>query len=149
MFLLQEWLAGCLPNEPVAVVRKRVKLLPHCSERSIAQGSLSDWQKVFRHFGIELDVVPAGCCGMAGAYGHDRKHEATSKRIFELSWAQHTSGARDSISVVATGYSCRRQAARFAGVRLRHPLQYLLCDVYHRRHRAQTGSVKHIFASVE
>ena len=46
-------------------------LLPHCTERTNAAGSLGDWQRVFRRFGLELTVMASGCCGMAGTFGHE------------------------------------------------------------------------------
>ena len=126
VLLLQEWLDTYLGEEPTGPVTKRVRLLPHCTERSIAHETLLAWKKIFRYFGIELDVVAAGCCGMAGAYGHDKDNQAISRKIFELSWARQLTGAGDTSHTVATGYSCRCQTKRFASANLKHPVQFLL-----------------------
>jgi Fe-S oxidoreductase len=81
---------------------------------------------VFRHFGIELRVLASGCCGMAGLYGHERDHRASSEGIYRLGWAHHVADARHDGRLLATGYSCRCQAALIDGARLPHPAQALL-----------------------
>lgn len=80
---------------------------------------------VFERAGLRLDIVRAGCCGMAGTYGHHAAHRDVSERIFDLSWCRHlTDGAEGE--VLATGYSCRSQTKRLAGTAPRHPVTALL-----------------------
>jgi Fe-S oxidoreductase len=129
VLLLQEFLAANLPEEPPLPLTSRLTMLPHCTERSLAQASLAAWKKVFRHFGIELDIAQVGCCGMAGTYGHEASHRETSKRIFDLSWAPALAGLDRLESPMATGYSCRCQAERFGVKELPHPAQVLLPHV--------------------
>lgn len=126
--LIQEWLAqrlGELPEPSGSPEPSSYLLLPHCTERTNAAGSLGDWQHVFRRLGLELTVLASGCCGMAGTYGHEARHRATSERIYTLSWrekvAAHARGGR----LLATGYSCRSQAKIIDGVALLHPVQAL------------------------
>ncbi|WP_299580104.1 FAD-binding and (Fe-S)-binding domain-containing protein [uncultured Microbulbifer sp.] len=128
--LLQEWLAQ--QQEHLQQQRARVRpgsfqLLPHCSEQTNATASLKDWQKVFSALGLELQNESLGCCGMAGTYGHEAAHKETSRVIFQQSWAPKLNGGEHN--QFATGYSCRCQANRFAGVNLRHPLQGLLAQL--------------------
>ncbi|GAA5445693.1 uncharacterized protein HI_1163 [Microbulbifer sp. NBRC 101763] len=128
--LLQEWLAQ--QEEHLYKQRERVRpasfqLLPHCSEQTNATASLKDWQEVFATLGLELQTESLGCCGMAGTYGHEATHKDTSQVIFQQSWAPKLSGGKGN--QLATGYSCRCQANRFAGVSLRHPLQGLLAQL--------------------
>ncbi len=119
--LLQEWLASRIEALPQRRMAGRAQLLPHCTERATALASLADWTAVFRRCGVALSVVPVGCCGMAGQYGHETEHLALSRQIYDASWARHVDGA-----TMASGYSCRAQAERFGGVKLRHPAQVLL-----------------------
>ncbi|WP_299942488.1 FAD-binding and (Fe-S)-binding domain-containing protein [uncultured Microbulbifer sp.] len=128
--LLQEWLAE--QQDHLTQQRERVRpgsfqLLPHCTEQTIATASLKDWQTVFSALGLELQTENLGCCGMAGTYGHEAVHKETSRVIFQQSWA--TKLSRGEGNQLATGYSCRCQANRFAGVSLRHPLQGLLAQL--------------------
>ncbi len=123
--LLQEWMARRLPGG-LASGGAEYSLLPHCTERATAQSSLHDWSKVFSSFGLRLTIIASGCCGMAGTYGHETRNVATSKAIFDMSWRRRIEEAHPAEEIVATGYSCRSQAKRFAKVTLRHPVQVLL-----------------------
>lgn len=99
-------------------------LLAHCSERALAPKSESLWQIVFAKFGLKLEIVPVGCCGMAGSYGHEKEHVAHSQKLFEMSW-QPKLNELPSERVLATGFSCRSQVKRFAGLNVKHPLMVL------------------------
>lgn len=123
--LVQEWLAAWLPEITRGRPGRPMRLLPHCTERTNAPAALKDWQAVFRHLGIDLDILSAGCCGMAGTYGHETRNRATSEVIYGQSWARHVA---DSLGdrLLATGYSCRCQVALMARRELLHPVQALL-----------------------
>lgn len=123
--LLQEWLAKQALDGPRAEPA-RYRLLPHCTERTTATASMRDWQSVFARHGLELDILAAGCCGMAGTYGHEAEHHDTSERIYGLSWRQHVAAQKPAGRLLATGYSCRSQAKRLDGATLPHPAQALL-----------------------
>ncbi|MEM7340272.1 MAG: FAD-binding and (Fe-S)-binding domain-containing protein [Actinomycetota bacterium] len=108
---------------------RRVQLLGHCTERATAPDSLAAWGRVLTAVGHEVATPSVGCCGMAGIFGHERENQEMSKALFEQTWAPVIRAAADergttssAPSVVATGYSCRSQANRFAGARLGHPV---------------------------
>ncbi len=122
--LLQEWLATRLDELPQRPPAGTAHLLPHCTERATALPSLANWTAVFGRCGLTLNVVPVGCCGMAGNYGHETEHLTLSRQIYDASWARHVEAAKPTL--MATGFSCRAQAARFSGVALPHPAQVLL-----------------------
>ncbi len=126
--LLQEWLAARLDRITPRQGGGTMRLLPHCTERTNAPGAVRDWQAVFAHLGLRLDVPAAGCCGMAGTYGHEARHRGTSEAIYGLSWARHVAQS-PGCTLLADGYSCRSQAKLVDGVRLRHPAQALLDHV--------------------
>ena len=103
--LVQEWLAGQLdglPKPPGSAGRDSFFLLPHCTERANAAGSLGDWQRVFRRLGLDLTVLPSGCCGMAGTYGHEARHRTVSERIYALSW-------KEKVAPTVTGSVARQR----------------------------------------
>ncbi|WP_346838951.1 FAD-binding and (Fe-S)-binding domain-containing protein [Microbulbifer sp. SAOS-129_SWC] len=128
--LLQEWLAGQrahLEHQRARLAPASFRLLPHCSEQTNATASLRDWREIFAALGLDLHTESLGCCGMAGTYGHETAHRETSRTIFQQSWAERLSG--DTGTLLASGYSCRCQAQRFAGAQLRHPLQAVLAQL--------------------
>lgn len=136
--LLQEFLGRMVKAAPITSDQPRFRLLGHCTEKTLAPASQKLWVDVFKRLGLELDLVPVGCCGMSGAFGHERVHQDESKGIWELSWASHVETFADH--TLATGYSCRSQAKRFAGVRLKHPAEVLLAHLETHAPAAQTAS---------
>jgi (R)-2-hydroxyglutarate dehydrogenase len=63
---------------------------------------------------------------MAGLYGHEKANRARSEAIYRISWSGCVADSRYTDRLVATGYSCRSQAAIVDGVHLLHPVQLLL-----------------------
>ena len=102
-------------------------LLGHCSEKTLALDSQLQWQQIFQATGLQLNLIETGCCGMAGIYGYEAEHLATSKNIYQLSWSRHLpTNAQESSYCLATGFSCRAQVQRLVGWRPLHPIQALL-----------------------
>jgi len=84
---------------------------------------LRRWEQIFSAAGLSLKSRRAGCCGMAGLFGHEAEHREMSREIFGLSWAERVAEGQGAL--LATGFSCRSQAKRFAHVALQHPVQAL------------------------
>ena len=104
---------------------KAFKLFSHCTEKTALVNSENEWQSIFDHFGLALEKVSVGCCGMAGTYGHEKTNLDNSKGLFELSW-QAKLEALASEQVLATGFSCRSQVKRFSDLKARHPVAAIL-----------------------
>jgi FAD/FMN-containing dehydrogenase/Fe-S oxidoreductase len=127
--LLQELLVRVLkdrPKVPQPPQAQRFRLLGHCTEKTLAPASQRQWVEVFGKLGLGLELVPTGCCGMSGAFGHERIHREESKGIWDLSWARHFEDEGLRSRLLASGYSCRSQAERFASYSPRHPVLALL-----------------------
>jgi Fe-S oxidoreductase len=127
VLLIQEWLAlhrDAIPKAPSA--GDEYLLLPHCSERSLALSSLRHWQTAFAAAGASLRVLPSGCCGMAGTYGHEAEHRTTSEQIYGMSWGRQVGKWAQSGHLLAAGYSCRSQVKIMDRQVLAHPAQALL-----------------------
>lgn len=126
--LPQEWLAQRMDRLPQLAPdgSETWGLLAHCTEKTNAPAAISDWEKLSHRFGISLAVVPSGCCGMAGLYGHEVANRSTSEAIYRLSWEGLVSDPGRTGRLVATGYSCRCQANLMNNVELLHPIQMLL-----------------------
>ncbi|NEK18102.1 FAD-binding and (Fe-S)-binding domain-containing protein [Rhizobium leguminosarum] len=128
VLLPQEWLGTNLERltkSSASVSGKRYQLLPHCTERTNAPASLAQWEIVFEALQIELETLQAGCCGMAGIFGHETRNRAISEKLYAMSWAVHMAASSDETIVMATGYSCRSQAKGIDAVRAPHPLEVL------------------------
>jgi FAD/FMN-containing dehydrogenase/Fe-S oxidoreductase len=122
--LVHEWL---LKLELPKVTQSKTQdyaLFGHCSEKTALPVSEKQWQQIFQKAGLDLSAVSVGCCGMAGTFGHEASHIQESTGIYRLSWQQAISRYQPE-QIVATGYSCRSQVARFENFKPKHPLQIL------------------------
>ena len=73
-----------------------------------------------------MQVLPSGCCGMSGTYGHEARNAKTSAVIYSQSRQPLVERHMPSGNLIADGYSCRSQVKRHEGKALQHPLQALL-----------------------
>ncbi len=127
VLLLHEWMAQALQDVQCADLSAHdnvtVNLLAHCSEKAMLPNSNQLWQQIFAKFGISVDTPAAGCCGMAGTFGHETANKKVSQTLYDMSWKQPVTNA--SI-VLASGYSCRSQTKVQEGSKVvLHPLHYL------------------------
>jgi FAD/FMN-containing dehydrogenase/Fe-S oxidoreductase len=125
VLLPQEWLAAnvdSLDQQPLDR-DSRFRLMPHCTERTNASASLALWKTIFERLGVELEVVNAGCCGMAGTFGHETRNRSTSERLYEMSWKSEIAALQGKTTIMATGYSCRSQVKEVDKLLVGHPLQ--------------------------
>ena len=129
VLLVQEWLARHRDALPSGGRRARTSFCRIARSAPRRSPPCATGPTVFAAFGLRLTILPSGCCGMAGTWGHEAEHRATSEHIYSLSWAQHVAGAGRSGTLLADGYSCRSQAKCIDGVMLLHPLQALLSAV--------------------
>ena len=125
MQLVHEWLTQIeLPKVTTTTQSQTYGLFGHCSEKTALPASEKQWQQIFKQTGLELSIVSVGCCGMAGTFGHESSHLEESTGIYNLSWQQAVTKFSPE-QVLATGYSCRSQVARFEAFKPKHPLQVL------------------------
>lgn len=107
---------------------------PHCHQRAII-GTAPD-KAVLEALGYEVEVLDAGCCGLAGSFGFDAHHEPFSHKIGSELWLPKVRASlRPGSNLVMDGFSCRAQlghlspelASRTVGLpsllaqNLRHP----------------------------
>lgn len=130
--LVNEWLINQTVADSITQsVKQQVanapifSLLSHCTEKTAVPVSDGQWQTIFNWFGLNLNAVSVGCCGMAGTFGHEADHLQESTGIYELSWKHHIDNTAPE-QLLVTGYSCRSQVARFAQFKPKHPVQALL-----------------------
>lgn len=103
-----------------------VFLFSHCSEKSQMTASADQWRNVFQRFGLTLQAVATGCCGMAGSYGHELEHQTESRTLWRQSWQEPMTEAFAKGQVCASGFSCREQAFLQQGMHVLAPVSILL-----------------------
>ncbi|HMO01244.1 MAG TPA: FAD-binding and (Fe-S)-binding domain-containing protein [Miltoncostaeaceae bacterium] len=90
----------------------------HCHTRALGGGE--EGVAALAAAGVRARPSGAGCCGMAGAFGH--VHPALSARIAEDRLAPAVRGAD---AAIAAGTSCREQIRRITGREALHPAQHM------------------------
>lgn len=121
--LPQEFLAREIEkgrNWPAVTRRaEQIRLFSHCTETTALPAAAALWRRVFNKLSLEVETPATGCCGMAGLFGHQTRHQPVSRKLFDLSWRQHL---KDEALIAVSGFSCRCQTERLTGLLARHPL---------------------------
>jgi FAD/FMN-containing dehydrogenase/Fe-S oxidoreductase len=94
----------------------RALVHPHCHHRAVL--GVNDEAELLRRSGLEVEVLDAGCCGMAGDYGFQRTTYDVSVKAGERAFLPRVRGESDDVRLVADGFSCREQALQCTGRRL-------------------------------
>jgi Fe-S oxidoreductase len=98
-----------------------VLLHGHCHQTAL--WGMDAERRVLEHAGYEVVSAPAGCCGMAGAFGLDSRTASLGRAVGELGLLPAVRAHQGL--VVANGQSCREQVRRQAGVRAVHVAEAL------------------------
>jgi FAD/FMN-containing dehydrogenase/Fe-S oxidoreductase len=133
VLLAHEWLLTVIDHQKTQTAlallsdneQTPYKLFAHCTEKTALAGSEGQWRDIFKQFGLTLENVSVGCCGMAGTYGHEQVNFDNSKALFAMSWQEKLTKL-DAQQVLVTGYSCRSQTKRLGKMQTRHPVEALL-----------------------
>ena len=80
--------------------------------------------------GAKVNIIPSGCCGMAGSFGYEKEHYKTSLAIGEMIlFPAVRKAVKDANGVptfvAAPGTSCRQQIKDGTGVHAVHPIEIL------------------------
>ena len=129
LMLPQELLVKLLEHKAIHRIEdiSTYYLLSHCTEAATLKTQALQWQQVFTSFGLHLELINLGCCGMAGSYGYVKQNADNSRKMFYENWQQQLPGlVKEPERYLATGFSCRQQVKRFLNIKLKHPLQILL-----------------------
>ena len=123
-FLVREFRAGRIGKDAFCEVRADIWLHGHCHQKSlVGVGKSAEMLRMIP--GATVHVIPSGCCGMAGSFGYEKEHYATSMAIGEMVLFPAVRQAGPGAIVAAPGTSCRQQILDGTGIRARHPVEVL------------------------
>ncbi|NOZ52303.1 MAG: FAD-binding protein [Gammaproteobacteria bacterium] len=96
----------------------------HCHQKAlIGMHSCLDMLSMIPDSGVQL--IPSGCCGMAGAFGFEQEHHDLSLKIGKLILFPAIRNAAKDTLIVATGTSCRHQIRATINRRVFHPAEIM------------------------
>jgi Fe-S oxidoreductase len=110
---LSQHLATRLDALPARPGRGRALVHPHCHGRAVGTGDAD--RLVLERLGYDVDVLDAGCCGLAGSFGYDARHEDVSRRIGEEQWLPRLREQAVGATLVVDGFSCALQLEQLDG----------------------------------
>lgn len=107
-FLARELDRGRIRPEAFTQQPRAIKLHGHCHQKALA--SLTPTVKVLElPVNYKVQVIPSGCCGMAGSFGYEEEHFQVSMQIGELVLLPAVRSAPAETIIAAPGTSCRHQ----------------------------------------
>ncbi len=95
----------------------------HCHQKALV-GSTDALQLLRLALGNRATEIDSGCCGMAGAFGHETEHYDVARAVGE----QRLFPAireQPRASVAVSGFSCREQVRHHTGRQSRHVVELL------------------------
>lgn len=123
-FIAREAEAGRITPPSFTGRTQAIKLHGHCHQKSLS--SLTPAVKMLElPSGYKVQVIPSGCCGMAGSFGYETEHYAVSQQIGELVLLPTVRAAPTDTIIAASGTSCRHQIKDATGRIAQHPVDIL------------------------
>jgi FAD/FMN-containing dehydrogenase/Fe-S oxidoreductase len=107
-FIAREADAKRITSAAFSSEKKLMKLHGHCQQKAIS--SLVAAKKALSlPENFEVQLIPSGCCGMAGSFGYEKEHYDLSMQIGELVLFPTVRLQPEEVDIVASGTSCRHQ----------------------------------------
>jgi Fe-S oxidoreductase len=123
-FLKREIDAGRITAEDFQHQPKHILLHGHCHQKSLA--SVQDAAFLLGlPAGYTVEVIPSGCCGMAGSFGYEKEHYEVSMKVGELVLFPRIRKASADTVIAAAGTSCRHQIKDGTQRAALHPVELL------------------------
>lgn len=123
-FIVREIRKGYIKQEQFTQSNLCIKLHGHCHQKSLASIELSKEMLSFPK-NYRVDIIPSGCCGMAGAFGYEKEHYELSMQIGEQILFPVIRQTKEEICISAPGTSCRQQIKDGTGRQAYHPIEIL------------------------
>lgn len=116
-FTLSDFLAAKAPDYSPPQLGMKAVVHGHCHQKALDTlsdkefGKLSAERRLFEKIGIEARYPEDGCCGMAGAFGYEKRngHYQVGLAVGERILLPEVRKAGTEDLIVADGFSCQEQ----------------------------------------
>ncbi len=129
VFTIEEFIAaeiekGRITKEQFTQEKRQIKLHGHCQQKSLSSVAPSvKMLSLPENYSVE--VIPSGCCGMAGSFGYEKEHFDLSMKIGELVLFPAVRSKSENTIIAAAGTSCRHQIKDGTKDKALHPVEIL------------------------
>ena len=107
-FIAREFKAGKISVDDFHGKQQKILLHGHCHQKSIA-GLTATRIALSIPSQYEVELLPTGCCGMAGSFGYEKKHYRLSQQIANLVLFPRLLNKPIKSIIASNGTSCRHQ----------------------------------------
>ncbi len=123
-FLAQEMDRGHIDRQRFSAQPRKIKLHGHCYQKAFHLMGVSEKILAFPA-GHQVEVIPSGCCGMAGSFGYEKEHYEVSMKVGELVLLPSVRQTPEEVLIAAPGTSCRHQIKDGTDRLAYHPVEIL------------------------
>ncbi len=123
-FLAKEIKEGRISSSLFTKKKARILFHGHCHQKALANVDSSAWLLSLPENYV-VEMVPSGCCGMAGSFGYEKENYELSLAIGEQVLFPALRKADEAVIIAATGSSCRQQIADGVGKKAKHPVEII------------------------
>jgi FAD/FMN-containing dehydrogenase/Fe-S oxidoreductase len=129
VFTIDEFITNEIENGRIKAAqftteKRSIKLHGHCQQKALS--SLAPTVKLLSlPSNYTVEIIPSGCCGMAGSFGYEKEHYEISMKIGELVLFPTIRSQAEDVIIAAPGTSCRHQIKDGTGRIAKHPVEVL------------------------
>ncbi len=123
-FVAREMAKKNIASSQFSTEEKQVKLHGHCHQKALSSLSVAK-QVLSLPLNYKVQLIPSGCCGMAGSFGYEVEHYDLSMQIGELVLFPAIRQQPEEVLIAAPGTSCRHQIKDGTGRKALHPVEVL------------------------
>ncbi|MDP3392752.1 FAD-binding and (Fe-S)-binding domain-containing protein [Sediminibacterium sp.] len=123
-FISNEIKAGNIHADSFTDNAKHIAIHGHCYQKVL---SSQDYSKQILSLpkNYTVEIIPSGCCGMAGSFGYEKEHYEVSQKVGELVLFPAVRNKANNTIVAAAGTSCRHQIKDGTNEVALHPVEIL------------------------
>lgn len=123
-FIAAEFEKGHIPSIMFTTEKKTIAVHGHCYQKVLSSQHHSNIMLSIPQ-NYQVQFIPSGCCGMAGAFGYETEHFEVSQKIGELVLFPAVRGFSEDTIIAAAGTSCRHQIKDGTKRTAFHPVEIL------------------------
>lgn len=123
-FLAQEIDNGNITSEDFTTQPRNILLHGHCQQKALI-GTENMEKALSLPKNYKVEVIPSGCCGMAGSFGYEAKHYDMSINIGNQILFPAILKANNETIISAPGTSCREHIKHSTDRNVLHPIEVL------------------------
>ncbi|MEO7767443.1 MAG: FAD-binding oxidoreductase, partial [Ferruginibacter sp.] len=128
-FTIEEFISREFENDHITrsmftKERRVVAVHGHCYQKVLSSQHFSNTMLSIPG-NYQVQIIPSGCCGMAGAFGYEAEHYDVSQKVGELVLFPVVRGLPAETLIAASGTSCRHQIKDGTKKIALHPVEIL------------------------